>query len=220
MDKKDLCCVDCRTKACEFPEVENPKYCVSDKISESKKQEVKKMYVEDEFNAKIFKVSSKIEGNYYGQKTRVEETVMFLEEMGAKNIGIISCVGTLREAGTFSNILREKGFNIVGASCKVGSFDKTEVGICEEDKICPNTYEAYCNPIMQAIYMNDQDVDFVVAMGLCVGHDTLLFKYCKKPVTVLFTKDRVTGHNPVAVLYNAKSYYRKKLKNIDTLKNL
>ncbi|HKK95679.1 MAG TPA: DUF1847 domain-containing protein [Anaerovoracaceae bacterium] len=215
MNKKDLSCVDCRTKACDYTDVKHPEFCVSDEIPQEKKQKVKNMYLSDEETKKIFETSSRIEGNYYCEKTRVEETIIFLRDMEVNKVGIVSCVGTLREAGAFAEILRDKGFEVSSASCKVGSYDKTELGLNEEDKIHPDKYEPYCNPIMQAIYMNEQDVEFVVAMGLCVGHDTLLFRYCKKPVTVLFTKDRITGHNPVSVLYNSKSYYKNKINHID-----
>ena len=50
-------------------------------------------------------------------------------------------------------------------------------------------------------------------LGLCVGHDTLFIKNCKAPVTVLAAKDRVLGHNPLAAIYNADSYYRNRLFN-------
>ncbi len=60
--------------------------------------------------------------------------------------------------------------------------------------------------------MNDAAVDFNVLVGLCVGHDSLFFKYAKAPVTVLVAKDRVFGHNPVAGLYQAGAYYRRLLR--------
>jgi len=44
---------------------------------------------------------------------------------------------------------------------------------------------------------------------LCVGHDALFLKEVEAPTTVLVVKDRVTGHNPVAVLYLSQFYYRK-----------
>jgi uncharacterized metal-binding protein len=46
-------------------------------------------------------------------------------------------------------------------------------------------------------------------LGLCVGHDSLFFKYGAAPTTVLAVKDRVTGHNPLAAIYLSDSYYRK-----------
>ena len=50
-----------------------------------------------------------------------------------------------------------------------------------------------------------------MVIGLCVGHDSLFYKYSNAYTTTLVTKDRVTGHNPAAALYTANSYYRKKL---------
>ena len=49
-----------------------------------------------------------------------------------------------------------------------------------------------------------------MVIGLCVGHDSLFYKYSEAYVTTLVTKDRVTGNNPAAALYTAESYYRKK----------
>jgi uncharacterized metal-binding protein len=46
-------------------------------------------------------------------------------------------------------------------------------------------------------------------MGLCIGHDSLFFRYAKALTTVLVAKDRVLGHNPVVALQLADSYYSK-----------
>ena len=37
----------------------------------------------------------------------------------------------------------------------------------------------------------------------------LFAKYSSAPVTTLVVKDRVTGHNPVAVLYGQNFYYKR-----------
>ena len=66
-----------------------------------------------------------------------------------------------------------------------------------------------CNPIGQALLLNEQKTDFNVIMGLCVGHDTLVMKYLEAPITTLAVKDRVTGHNPLAAIYLSESYYKK-----------
>ena len=52
-------------------------------------------------------------------------------------------------------------------------------------------------------------MDMNIIMGLCVGHDMLFNKYSEAPVTTLLVKDRVTGHNPAAVLYGQNFYYRR-----------
>lgn len=68
-----------------------------------------------------------------------------------------------------------------------------------------------CNPILQAMILNEAKTDLNVVIGLCVGHDSLFYKYAEGITTTLVTKDRVLGHNPVAALYQADTYYRKKL---------
>ena len=50
-----------------------------------------------------------------------------------------------------------------------------------------------------------------MCLGLCVGHDSLFYKYSKALVTTLVAKDRVTGNNPVAAIYCADGYLKKRL---------
>ena len=64
-----------------------------------------------------------------------------------------------------------------------------------------------CNPIAQAQLLNKAGTQFNICLGLCVGHDSLFYKYCQAPVTTLVAKDRVTGHNPAAAIYCADSYF-------------
>jgi len=66
-----------------------------------------------------------------------------------------------------------------------------------------------CNPISQAMVLNDDKTDFNILLGLCVGHDSLFIKYANAYTTVLVVKDRVLGHNPVAALYTADGYYQR-----------
>ena len=95
--------------------------------------------------------------------------------------------------------------------CKVGSVDKTEIGIPDELKVKKGSYEAICNPILQAHLLNEQKTDLNVIVGLCVGHDSLFIKHSDAPVTTLITKDRVLGHNPAAALYTSNFYYQRLL---------
>ena len=41
------------------------------------------------------------------------------------------------------------------------------------------------------------------------GHDTLVMKYLKAPMTTLAVKDQVTGHNPLVAIYLANGYYKR-----------
>ena len=83
------------------------------------------------------------------------------------------------------------------------------VAVQDADKIDPGTFETLCNPIGQAELLNRAGTELNVAVGLCVGHDSLFFRHSEAPVTVLVAKDRVTGHNPIAALYTLHSYYKK-----------
>ena len=56
--------------------------------------------------------------------------------------------------------------------------------------------------------LNAEQTDLNVSIGLCVGHDSLFNKYSDALVTTLVAKDRVTGHNPCAILYNMHHYYK------------
>jgi uncharacterized metal-binding protein len=145
---------------------------------------------------------------------RVEEIIQFAKKMGYKKLGIASCLGLKDEAEILTEILENRGFEVVSVCCKVGGTPKEKIDLTGEQKIRgPDDFEAMCNPIAQAEILNDAGTDFNIVGGLCVGHDSLFFKYSKAPVTVLVAKDRVFGHNPVMGLYLAHSpYYRKLLR--------
>ena len=83
---------------------------------------------------------------------------------------------------------------------------KSSVGIPEE---CNGIGLNMCNPILQAKMLNHAKTDLNVVVGLCVGHDSLFYKYSEALTTTAVTKDRVLGHNPAAALYTADSYYKK-----------
>lgn len=144
---------------------------------------------------------------------RVEEIAQFAKKMGYKKLGIAFCIGLQDEAKMLTRILENRGFEVVSACCKAGAIPKERIGITEEQKIGgPGTFETMCSPITQAEILNDEGTEFNILVGLCVGHDSLFFKYSKAPVTVLVAKDRVFGHNPVMGLYLTGSYYRKLLR--------
>ena len=117
------------------------------------------------------------------------------------------------EAKTLTKILENRGFDVVSVCCKAGALPKETIGISEEQKINgPGSFETMCSPITQAEILNSEETDFNIVVGLCVGHDSLFFKYSHAPTTVLIAKDRVFGHNPAAALYLSGSYYRKLLR--------
>lgn len=206
-------CVDCGVYNCHTRDKKYPDFCLTTELSDAEKEEIWKLYEEEE-NQKVSIVSAQIESDFYLKYTRVQEIVAFAKRMGYHKIGIATCVGLIEESRIFAQILRKNGFEVYGALCKVGSFDKTRVGVPEEDtKI---TGGVMCNPIMQAKLLNREKTDFNVVVGLCVGHDSLFYKYAEALCTTLVTKDRVMGHNPIAALYQTRSYYSR-LKNEEIL---
>ncbi len=142
-------------------------------------------------------------------KTRVAEICQFAQRMGYKRLGLVFCVGLKTEATIVDSILKKNGFDVVSVCCKAGRTSKDLIGIEDKDKIFQETDEAMCNPVFQAMVMNDEKTDLNVLMGLCVGHDSLFFKHAEAYTTVLAVKDRVTGHNPMAAIYLHHSYYKK-----------
>lgn len=201
-----MSCVDCGMLNCETREGCFPEFCLTSGLSAETVQKVRRLY-EDEENRRVSVVSAEIENEFYMKYTRVEELVEFASRMGYEKIGIATCVGLINESRILARILRSHGFSVYGAACKIGSFNKTDVGVAEEDTLISGP--VMCNPIMQAAVLNDAKTDLNVVMGLCVGHDSLFYKYSDALVTTLVAKDRVLAHNPVGALYQSNAYYRK-----------
>ncbi len=178
-------------------------------------------YTGEDQDALMARVATRVEGLCYEHQpgstairarwTRVEDTIAFAKLMGYRKIGIATCIGLLDETERLSRILEAQGLAPLSVCCKSGSIDKLRLGLPEEDKVRPHTFEPACNPIAQARLLNGTGTDMNIIVGLCVGHDMLFTKHSDAPVTTLITKDRVTGHNPVSVLYGQNFYYRRLL---------
>jgi len=212
---KKLSCSDCGVLNCYRREKDFPQFCLTTNTSAKEIEKTNELYRNDELIAKMSNAAAEIEGLYYGKLTRVEEIIAFAKRIGAKRIGIATCIGLMSETKTFVKILKAKGLESYSVICKVGSTDKTGVGVAEDLKIQQGCHEALCNPVLQAKLLNKEKTDLNVIVGLCVGHDSLFIKYSKAPVTTLITKDRVLGHNPAAALYTSGFYYNRLLKEGD-----
>jgi uncharacterized metal-binding protein len=149
---------------------------------------------------------------FHPVKPRVQETCEFAQKMGYKKIGVAFCMGLHKEALLLMQILKAQGFEVISVNCKTGGIPKETIGIKEKEKIHIGEFESMCNPIAQAMILNDEKTDFNILVGLCVGHDSLFLKYANAFCTVLVVKDRVLGHNPVAALYTSSSYYARMMK--------
>ena len=203
-------CDSCTIHACKLdPAQKNmPKNCPM--RQEALVEEARAEYQKPEIN-RFFVTSSVLEHDGYCQWPRLKETVVFCQRMGYKRIGLAFCIGLAKEAKVVADLLRKNGLEVVSAVCKSGGMDKAEAGIPEDKKLNPGAFEAMCNPILQAKLLNEQKTELNIALGLCVGHDSLFYRYSDAMVTTLVAKDRVLAHNPVGAIYCAEGYFKNRL---------
>jgi len=216
-------CAKCgiKDKICRSPDGEGPTFCPTlyrKELVEKANQE----YTEPDI-LKFAHEASVQEGECYINrnvkpyvlhpiKPRVQETCEFAQKMGYKKLGIAFCGGLYREALSLTQILEAQGFEVASVVCKAGRTPKEYIGIRDEEKVRIGESESMCSPIAQAMILNEEETDFNILLGLCVGHDSLFLKYSKAYCTVLVVKDRVLSHNPCAALYTTGSYYARMLK--------
>jgi len=206
MGEKRLSCIDCAVTNCDLQDKQYPSFCLTTHMDEDVLADAMKLYEEDE-NHRSMIAAGEVEHDYYLQYTRIEEIMEYARKMGMKKLGIATCVGLINESRKLASILRYNGFEVYGVGCKTGVQKKTDVGIPER---CNAIGENMCNPILQAKILNAEKTDLNIVVGLCVGHDSLFYKYSDALVTTAVTKDRVTGHNPVAAIYGADFYFKKR----------
>lgn len=204
-------CSKCPNTACKDNDLSKaPNGCPSveceDVFAEARKQYDKPIV------RKTSQIAAHVEATGYMKWPRVQELIVFANKMKYKKIGIAFCIGLKEEAKILTKILEKKDFEVVSGICTQGCLQKKELGIPDEDTFT-GADEVGCNPVGQAYYLNSQKTDLNVVVGLCIGHDINFIKHSEPPTTVLVVKDRVTTHNPCAVLYSR--YYKNKYFNID-----
>jgi uncharacterized metal-binding protein len=209
--KPTISCSDCGLLNCYRHDKRFPAFCLTEAADPKVVHRIIKQYRGRNRDAIIARAAAEVEGTYYGRLTRVEEIIAFANRIGARRIGIATCIGLIAETRTFVKVLHAHGLQPFTVLCKVGSVDKTEIGIPDQLKVKKGSYEAICNPLLQARLLNERKTDLNVIVGLCVGHDSLFIKHSDAPVTTLITKDRVLGHNPAAALYTSNFYYQRLL---------
>jgi uncharacterized metal-binding protein len=205
----ELRCALCGVRACsaEPGTIAYPDYCPMGQESDALRQ-ARAAYDDPQTRA-LALAAARTEADRYPLEPRVEEVMSFARRLDVDHLGIATCAGLIREARLAQDIFQSHGFRVDSVCCKVGSIPKEAIGLADEEKIRPGQFEALCSPIGQAMLLNEAGTGLNVAIGLCVGHDSLFFQHSTAPVTVLVAKDRVTGHNPAAVLYTSHSYYQR-----------
>ena len=123
---------------------------------------------------------------------RVEEIMNFAKGANFKRIGIAHCITFGYEADLLEKYF-SKYFEVFTVDCKYGRIQKREILGGEGRRIL-------CNPAGQADYLNKQNTDLNISMGLCVGHDMIFSKASEGLVTNLFDKDFTNNNNPAQAL--------------------
>lgn len=200
-------CIDCGAVKCNSGQGHYPDFCLTTSMEAEERDLLMKIYGEQEVRA-VMANAAQIEYEGYCRLTRVEETIQFAHRMGYERIGIATCAGLIQESRVLGRILRANGFQVYGIACKAGAIDKSAVGI---DPVCERIGIHMCNPVFQARELARAKTQLNIVVGLCVGHDSLFYRYSECTTTTLVVKDRVTGHNPAAALYTAGGYYKTKL---------
>jgi uncharacterized metal-binding protein len=212
-----VCPFDPSRRVCRSEDGEAPPFCPTVNEAEMAGRCLERLD-EPELGA-LARASSVQEGEAYADRAlgydrvrpaqpRLAEIASFARMMGYRKLGLAFCVGLRREAKAVEEFYGAQGFEVVSVMCKAGGVPKERIGVRDEQKVAPGTYETMCNPVFQAEVMNREGTDLNVVLGLCVGHDSLFFRFAKAPCTVLAVKDRLLGHNPLAAVYTLDSYYR------------
>lgn len=151
-------------------------------------------------NQKIVQAAAHLVDNgRAGTLSRLEEIIEFVGLMNYQRVGLAYCYGMESDAILVRDLFKKAGINLQTISCSVGSLMQDAVN----EKSC--IHKVSCNPIGQAHQLNAENVDFVIIMGICLGHDILLQKNLQADFTTLIVKDRTNKHNPMESINRLKS---------------
>jgi len=158
--------------------------------------------------------SALIDNGRAGTLNRLEEIIEFCHSEGYKRIGLAYCIAFDAAGRELSERLRREGFESVSVICTTGGVLEREI---DTSKIKETVS---CNPAGQAHVLQEQNVDFIIEIGLCLGHDIIFHKDLKVPFTVLIVKDRVFNHNPAKALVIYKDMGEQFIDSLDDSFNM
>ncbi len=166
------------------------------KTSPDIQKEAIDLYETDEF-IKRSNIAATI-AKFHGVEPRLKDTIEYAKAMGFKKLGIAYCGGLQIETKKTTEILHHYGFEVSSVCCPTGVNKKINVEMPEEFKQYSKTYfdHVSCNPVAQALLLNQSKTDMNLIIGLCVGHDVTFTHLSEAPVITLIAKDRLIRHNP------------------------
>lgn len=128
-------------------------------------------------------------------KSRIQELIKYAKLYSYKKIGIANCITMQKYSEKLKSILEGYGFEVFNIHCK-------KSGLQNSDLLGNAIKGPSCDPASQAEYLNKQQTDININMGLCLGHGIIFNRYSKAPVTTLIVKDFATKHKTIEELEN------------------
>ncbi len=122
-------------------------------------------------------------------KSRLQELINFAKVSGFNKIGIANCKGVQPYADKLKEILDKEGFEVFAINCKDSGLN----GNC----ICEEMKGPCCDPLSQAVYLNEKNTHLNINVGLCLGHGIIFSKHSIAPVTTFLVKDFATMHSSI-----------------------
>ena len=196
-------CTKCTLKGCRKS---NPCFDRSDEYMNNYSLQDTQLYT--------IAASGLIDKGRAGILTRLEEIVEYSKMCGYSSIGVAYCYGMEKEAILLRENLEQEGFKLTMVSRTVDGIKESHI----DTNKTQNTVS--CNPLGQANVLNSSGVQFVILMGLCLGHDILVQRNLKIDFTTFVIKDRVTRHNPLLGLPDFKPSEDAFIENISSSFNL
>jgi uncharacterized metal-binding protein len=220
MSDESAKCSKCGVFACiENKQFNAPKFCPMNTREEVLNAALKQYFDPDDQKMMSAAACTVIKG-IKNSWTRIEDVINFAREMEYKKLGIATCIALISESRILTEMLEIKEFEVKSVCCKSGSNFEGDIGL--QDINLKLDFEStnnlnvnsggqkdipLCNPIGQVFLLNNEKTDLNILLGLCTGHDALFIKHSEAPVTPLIVKDRLTLHNPAAVLYGSNHFF-------------
>ena len=173
-------CLECTSKGCKKGGAD----CFGLKDSSLE------VYKREDVKGIVKSSSILVDNGRAGELSRFQEVVEFCRLQSYRNVGLAYCFGLEDIASLVREKLLGEGISVIPARCTMGGVREKDI---DEDK---ETDAVSCNPAGQAEFLNKR-AEFVIEMGLCLGHDVVFHQELKVPFTVLLVKDRVYTHAPL-----------------------
>ncbi|NVN95636.1 MAG: DUF1847 domain-containing protein [Bacteroidetes bacterium] len=129
-------------------------------------------------------------------KDRIVEIRNYAKLAGFKRIGIANCISLQKETYQLKEMLSDD-FEVYTIDCRCGRLPANEF-------LGDDAKGVMCNPAGQAKYLEENNTELNIVMGLCIGHDMMFTSKSIAPSTTLIVKDRKHKYNPIEIFNNLK----------------